>query len=64
MNKFYMIYRDGNYPPTKKHDTFPSANAEAIRLASKHPEENFYILKAYRCVRGKVTIEDSMLAES
>ena len=52
MTKFYMVYRDGNYPPTKKHETLKSASDEMQRLAKKHPGENFYVLEAKMFLRS------------
>lgn len=56
MCKFWMVYRDGNYPPVKKHASFNKAQEEAFRLCKKHPEENFYVLEVVSAAIGSVKI--------
>jgi hypothetical protein len=44
---FYMIYsRTRNTYPIVQHDSYDKATAEAARLASKHPGDEFVILKS------------------
>ncbi|HEB13387.1 MAG TPA: hypothetical protein ENI13_00220 [candidate division CPR3 bacterium] len=46
MNKFWMVWREGTYPPQKKHDTKNSAKVEAARLAMQHPDIDFTVLES------------------
>ena len=43
---FFMVYGDGCGAPTFRHDTKPSADIEAERLARAHPGCKFYVLHA------------------
>ncbi len=57
MKAFYMIYREGSYPPVKKHETLEEATKEITRLVTKHPEENFYMLASHAVYRGAVEVK-------
>jgi hypothetical protein len=51
---FWMVYGEGQGAPTYKHDTAKSAADEAARLAERHPNVAFYVLKArYAIVADK-----------
>lgn len=41
---FFMVYGLGKHYPTHVHNTVESAEAEANRLAAKHPGIPFYVL--------------------
>jgi len=43
---FYMVWGEGKSAPTIKHATHEMALAEAKRLAGKHGDKVFYVLKA------------------
>lgn len=57
MKKFWMVYRLGNQMPSKSHITEAEAETEARRLASKYPEEQFYVLETRSVVIGIVKLE-------
>jgi hypothetical protein len=46
MEKFWMVWGTQRGLPTRKHDTKESAQAEAMRLATKQPGELFVVLAA------------------
>ena len=60
--KFWLVWRDNNdgtvynNQSTKKHLSYESACAEAKRLAAKHPNIFFYILKTSACLVGQPKI--------
>ena len=45
MKTYYYVYRPGTLGPRMKHDSLAAAEAEAKRLAVKHPGEVFEILQ-------------------
>jgi len=46
MKPYYYIHSPGTVAPTVKHPTVEAAQAEAARLARKHPGRTFEILQA------------------
>ena len=56
---FYMVVRLGGGEPSKGHATRESAQAEAVRLCQKHPNNTFYVLQAVTMYRSKIEIEES-----
>jgi len=42
---FYMVWRNGGYAPTKKHETIESAREESRRLAKQEPQVEYFILR-------------------
>jgi len=46
MKKYFMVHNPENRFPAEKHETFPSAQREAKRLASKEVGKTFIILEA------------------
>lgn len=44
--KFWMVWCPQGGPPTVRHGSRESAEAEATRLAGKNPGREFFILKA------------------
>ena len=56
--KFWMVYNPNGSKPTASHATEEIAEAEAKRLATKHPGERFVVLESmYECVTAAPTIE-------
>lgn len=45
MKPYYYVYRRGFGAPSMRHEFLHLAQAEAERLAEKHPGETFEILK-------------------
>lgn len=46
MNKFWMVWMEGNRDPQHKHTSSHSAEMEAERLARLHPGRTLYILES------------------
>lgn len=46
MKKYFMVHNPENRFPTKKCETFPDAQDEAKRLASKEVGKTFIVLEA------------------
>lgn len=44
--KFYMVWSPQGSAPTKKHEYFDEAEAEAKRLANMNKDQQFYVLMA------------------
>lgn len=62
MTKFdhYFVYSPDGDGPRKRHDTIEAAQAEAIRLAEKHPDRMFLILAPAAAFKARrVVIERS-----
>ena len=51
MTTFFLVWRDGGYPPRFRHETKAKAVAEAERLAREKPGETFYVLQALTVTR-------------
>ena len=49
MEKFWMVWNEGNRGPEKKHLNENSARNEAERLARLNPGQKFYVLAATDC---------------
>lgn len=45
MNKFWMVWMEGNRDPQFKHECLSSAENEAERLARLYPGKKLYILE-------------------
>ena len=43
---WFFVYRRGDQPPSKAHKTEQEAREEAERLARKHPQKEFLLLRA------------------
>ena len=43
---FWMIWKEGGYPPTLLHKTLLTVQKEAQRLAEKQPKDRFFVLEA------------------
>ena len=46
MNRFFMVWNEGNLGPTIQHSSEKEARTEIERLARKHPGRKFYLLVA------------------
>ncbi len=53
---FYLVWREGGYPPTVKHETWRSAQEEAQRLARKHPGVAFHVLRQVETWRADLPL--------
>jgi hypothetical protein len=47
---FWIVWKEGESPPRKRHTSKESAEAEAQRLAIKENGQTFFILEAVSCV--------------
>ena len=55
---FYLVWREGGDVPRFQHKTASAAESEALRLASAHPGQNFYVLvPSCRAVERRVILE-------
>lgn len=50
--KFWVVWNPDGQAPTMRHWTRLSADTEAQRLASLHPDQDFFVLKAMAGRRG------------
>lgn len=48
--KYWMVHCPQEGVPTRTHNTYESAEAEAYRLARKHPNRVFIVLEAVTAV--------------
>jgi len=55
MKEHYMVFKEGGYPPKKKHDTLEEALSEARRLA-KSELGTFYVMKVLHSVTSSLVI--------
>jgi len=53
MEKFWMVWNEGNRGPEKKHLNENSARNEAERLARLNPGQKFYVLAAIDCCQQR-----------
>lgn len=69
-NKFWVVWREQTPSlyrsshdslPTKKHESVDAARQEALRLATKFPQENFYVLESEMLFNGNVTVDITVL---
>lgn len=49
MNRFWMVWNEGNQNPRVKHSSSMLARSEAERLARSNPGQKFYVLDAIDC---------------
>lgn len=50
----HMVYVQGKGLPSRIHESYDDAHAEAIRLAMKEPGHQIFVLQIMRQVRGEV----------
>jgi len=60
---FWLVWRSGTQSVTFRHDRAVDAKAEAKRLAAKHPDESFYVLKATTEIVHRGIIETPLIEE-
>jgi len=55
MDRFWLVWREDGASPHKRHATRASAEAEAIRLATKEVK-SFYVVEAVAMVHTTITV--------
>jgi hypothetical protein len=53
---FWLVWNENGYPPRYRHETKDSAQAEAARLASSRPGQEFHVLACMATVRTSLDI--------
>jgi hypothetical protein len=53
-NSFYLVYRTDGSNPAVKHQSRGEAEAEAIRLAKKHPGKEFFVVHAILSYQSEI----------
>jgi hypothetical protein len=62
-DEFFVVWNPSRGAPSKKHPSRILAHTEAYRLAKKHPEESFFVLRAEMCVYGNINVVQLPLRE-
>lgn len=55
----FMVFVQGENPPTKEHDSYEEANAEAERLAKHYPNRVIYVYE----VKRKFKLEETKVSK-
>ncbi len=58
MKKFYYVFAEGGNKPTKRHDTYELALAEAERLTLSGEFFRAYVCEAQAVVKRAVVVEN------
>ena len=61
MKKFWIVWKQDNFPTKVIHDLKSDALIECDRLATKHPDATFYVLEAVSYSAGSVVISGGEL---
>ncbi len=58
MESFFMVYLEGERTPTYKHNSLPSAEAEAKRLVKEHGKKAFVLCTIKSFELNEFIVED------
>jgi hypothetical protein len=64
MKEYYYVYNKNGSSPSRKHENFESAIAEAKRLANYQVNQKFEILKCVGYVESKPVISEVLVEQS
>lgn len=60
-DSFWMILKQGGDIPRKRHTSYESACTEAQRLATNHPGEKFYVLRAMDAFESRSIVRTKLM---
>ena len=62
--EFFLVYTPNGHNPCVRHNDLITAENECLRLASKEPNKDFFVVKAMNRYRGLVSVDKETLIRS